>query len=123
MKEILSLIFSHPDATIRRLACSIMIEATDNNNFSQTFAQKLGALYLTQHIEKEQDPAMKEAVLSSLFSLLKGENYEGRRSFILDYQGLALVERLFLQNLPYSFHLKTLQVLYDLLYNQAQIFK
>jgi len=38
MVEILSLIFSHPDKQVKRLACSVLTAATSNNNEVQKFA-------------------------------------------------------------------------------------
>ena len=47
MTEVMSLIFSHPDPNVRRLACSVLTAATANNSEVQKFAQKQGALNLT----------------------------------------------------------------------------
>ena len=50
----------------------MITEATGNRLQIQTFAQRLGALNLTHKLEKEQDPELKDAALSSLYNLLKG---------------------------------------------------
>ena len=94
MKEIMALILSHPDVNVRRLACSVLTAATANNSEVQRFAQKQGALNLTQKFDSEQEPALKEAVFGSLSSFLKAENFESKRLFIRDYDGLAFLSRL-----------------------------
>jgi hypothetical protein len=38
MTEIMSLIFSHPDPAVRKIACSVMTAATSNNSEVQKFA-------------------------------------------------------------------------------------
>lgn len=47
MAEVLSLIVSHTDNKIRKLACSIFAAAVQNNGEVQKFAARLGALNLT----------------------------------------------------------------------------
>ena len=90
----MSLIFSHPDTSVRRLACSVLTAATANNSEVQKFAQKQGALNLTQHFDQEKEPALKEAIFGSLSSFLKADNFESKRLFIRDYDGLAFLSRL-----------------------------
>lgn len=84
----MSLIFSYPEPEVKILACKVMTEATANNKKVQEFVQRSGALNLTIHVDKESDPAVKEAVFNSLSSYLKGDNFEGKRLFIKDYDGL-----------------------------------
>lgn len=48
--EIFSLILSHPDRGVKKLACQVLTEATANKKEVQEFALKIGALNLTQQI-------------------------------------------------------------------------
>ena len=115
MKEVLSIIYSHPDANVRELACLVMIDATDNNIKLQAYALRLGALYLTRHFEKEQDMETKDAVFAAIYSLLKGENLEGKRLFIKEYDGLNFIERLIKQDQPLRLQCTIMELLFDLL--------
>ena len=96
-----------------------MVDTTSNNKIVQTFALKLGALNLTQKIKREQDSELQEAFFSSLFSFLKGENTEGKRLFIREYAGIALLKELILKDLTRTFLRQLLQLLYDLLKEDA----
>ena len=118
----MSLIFSHPDTSVRRLACSVLTAATANNSEVQKFAQKQGALNLTQHFDQEKEPALKEAIFGSLSSFLKADNFESKRLFIRDYDGLAFLSRLICQDLTLRLQKRVLQLLNDLLMNDDSIF-
>lgn len=51
-------------------------------------AAKLGALNLMTKFVEEQDAKNKEAVLGALSSFLRAENYEGKKEFIKNKNGL-----------------------------------
>ena len=53
MHELISLIFSHPSESIRKLACSIFMSITQNNAEVQEFATKSGAMNLVIQFERE----------------------------------------------------------------------
>lgn len=101
--QIMSLIFSHPDTNVRKLACYVMTDATKNNVVVQTYALKYGALNLTRIVDSERDLELKEAFFGSLSSFLKGENEEGKRLFIKEYDGSAVLHRLLFENLTRPF--------------------
>ena len=75
MVDILGMILTHPDKSIKRLCCSIFSAATSNNNVVQEFSAKLGALNLTQQCNHEEDLQTKEALFSSLSSFVKSHNF------------------------------------------------
>ena len=61
MNRIMELIFFHPEPEVKKIACRVMSEATNNNKQVQEFVQRLGALNLTIHVESERNFAVKEA--------------------------------------------------------------
>ena len=75
-----------------------MTDVTGSNLEVQKFAQRAGALNLTQLIEKEQNFAVKDAMFAALASVLKAKNLESKRIFIKEYDGLSLLERLISEN-------------------------
>ena len=65
---------------------------------------------------------MKDAVFGALYSLLKATNFESKRLFISEYDGLAFLERLVCAELNVKLHRRVLQLLNDLLTNDEFIF-
>ena len=65
---------------------------------------------------------MKEALFGSLSSFLKAENFESKRLFIRDYDGLAFLSRLVCETLTLKLQKRVLQLLNDLLMNDDSIF-
>lgn len=65
---------------------------------------------------------MKEALFGSLASFLKADNFEGKRLFIRDFDGLAFLSRLVCENYTTRLHKRILQLLNDLLMNDDSIF-
>jgi hypothetical protein len=65
---------------------------------------------------------MKEALFGSLSSFLKAENFESKRLFIRDYDGLAFISRLVCESLTIRLQRRVLQLLNDLLMNDDSIF-
>jgi len=94
MVEVLALIFSHEDAEIRRKACSVFSTCTNNNSKVQEFAAKSGALNLTKQFDVETTIQNKEAVFGALSSFIRAENFDGKRRFISEFDGLAFMIQL-----------------------------
>lgn len=94
MTEILAMIFSHPSPDVKKRACSIFTTASSNNSEVQKFGAKAGALNLVSQVEAEQDLVIKEALFSALSSFIKAENFNAKRLFIRDFDGLAFMTRL-----------------------------
>ena len=91
MHELMALIFSHPNESVRKLACSIFASVTQNNGEVQEFATKSGAMNLVVQFEREQAIANKEAVLSCLRTFVGGTNFNGKRLFVEQFKGLDLL--------------------------------
>jgi hypothetical protein len=94
MIKLIQLIASHPEPEVKIIACSIMSEATSDNKQVQEFVQKSGALNFTKLIENERIPRVKEAVFNALSSLIMGNNFESKRQFIIDFDGLNFLSNL-----------------------------
>ena len=122
MAEILSLIFSHPKSAVRKKACIVMSDVTGNNEEVQKFAQRTGALNLTQLIEKEQDFDVKMAMFAALASVLKAKNLQSKRIFIKDYNGLCFLDRLVCQNMDSKLQVRVLSLMNDLMKYDDSIF-
>jgi hypothetical protein len=60
----------------------------------------------------------KDAVFSAIYSLLKGENLEGKRLFMKEYDGLNFIERLIKQDQPLRLQSTIMEFLFDLLSDQ-----
>ncbi len=114
MTEIITMIFTHTDKSIRRSACSIFSTAAQNNNEVQKFCSKLGCLNLTQLCDSEEDLALKEALFSSLSSFIKGHNFESKQQFIRDFDGLPFLTKIFINDYALRFRKKILALLMDL---------
>lgn len=122
MQEILAMIFSHPDAGVRKLACSIFTAANSNNVDVQEFVAKSGALNFVKQVDNEKDLQVKEAIFQALSSFVKGPNFEGKRRLVRDFDGLAFLTQLVCTQHSLRFHKKQLQLLYDLVINDDMIF-
>ena len=59
-----------------------------NNRQVQEFAGKSGAINLVGQFSREQTLQVKDAVFGSLAAWMKADNFEGKRRFINDEQGL-----------------------------------
>lgn len=114
MTEIITMIFTHADKSIRRSACSIFSTAAQNNDEVQKFCSKLGCLNLTQLCDSEEDLALKEALFSSFSSFIKGHNFESKQQFIRDFDGLAFLTKIFINDYALRFRKKILALLMDL---------
>ena len=49
----------------------------------QTFANKTGAINLRIQFEREKTPEMREAILGVLGGILKSQNFEGKRQYVV----------------------------------------
>ena len=94
MTELLSIIFSHESDQVRQTACSLLTSIMSNNRQVQEFASKSGAINLVSQFERETSPASKSSVFSCLTSWLKADNFEGKRRFISEQDGLDFLARL-----------------------------
>ena len=79
MPVILEIIIAHEDDQVRQAASRVFGTITGNNPKVQDFAQKSGACNLAVQLEREKTPLMRESILSSLSSLLKADNFPGKR--------------------------------------------
>jgi len=94
MTELLSLILSHSSEDVRRTACSLLTSVLTNNRQVQEFASKSGAINLVGQFSQETNPAMKNSVFSCLTAWLRADNFEGKRRFISEQQGLEFLAQL-----------------------------
>ena len=72
LSELLFLVFIQKDISVRKAACRILSSIFSNNIEVQDFARKSGAINLTILFEKEDNPSVKEAILSCLSAYLRG---------------------------------------------------
>ena len=62
-----------------------------NNRQVQEFASKSGAINLVSKFMQEDNIQVKDAIFGSLASWIKADNFEGKRRFINDQQGLGFL--------------------------------
>ena len=94
MTELLSLIYSHESAVVHKTSCHLLTSIMTNNRQVQEFASKSGALNLVGQFEREQSLQTKDAIFGSLSAWIKADNFEGKRRFINDKNGLDFLKRL-----------------------------
>ena len=70
---------------------------------------------MTKLIETETDPTMSEAIFTSISTLIKAENFDGKRRYIKDFDGLGQLTRLLLSDCSIRYRRKQLSLLVDLL--------
>ena len=133
MHALLELTITLNGEGIRKAACSLFNLITTNNTKVQVFASRYGAVNLLGQLEREQTPAMREAILSSLSAFLKAENFPGKRQFITEIKGLeTLIEMICLKGEAEKeafgqaaqlrkIRLKLIQLLYDFVLNDDSI--
>jgi len=56
MTEVLAIIFSHDDDSVRKAACRVFSSVTTRNTDVQGFAAKSGAINIANQFEREQTP-------------------------------------------------------------------
>ena len=128
MTELLSLILSHESARVRKATCHLLTSITSNNRQVQEFASKSGAINLVAQFAKEETLAVKDAVFGSLAAWIKADNFEGKRRFIREKDGLEFLKRLFCDsavNANFNMRLKkkVVNLIYDLVVNDDGIFE
>lgn len=128
MTELLSIIFSHESDQVRQRACSLLTSIMSNNRQVQEFASKSGAINLVSQFERETSVASKSSVFSCLTAWLKADNFEGKRRFIAEQDGLNFLMRLVSEaaaDAAFDTRLKTNvhRLLSDLLVNDDGIFE
>ena len=127
MTEVLSLILSHESHHVRRIACGVLTSIMTNNRQVQEFASKSGIINLVSQFNREEDIAAKNAAFTCLTAWLKADNFEGKRRFLSDQQGLELVARLVTEaagdtNFNAKLRLNIHRLVYDLVLNDDGIF-
>ena len=128
MTELLSLIFSHESPVVRKTSCHLLTSIMTNNRQVQEFASKSGALNLVGQFEREQSLQLKDAVFGSLAAWIKADNFEGKRRFINDTNGLDFLKRLLCDpavNSTFNIRLKkrVMNLINDLVTNDDGIFE
>lgn len=88
MSEVMCLIFSHEDDRVKKTACSVFTSVVTNNLEVQNFASKSGAINLAGQLEREKTPQMRDAILGCLSMFLKAANFDGKRKYIFECNGL-----------------------------------
>jgi|Transcript_41157 hypothetical protein len=99
-----------------------------NNRQVQEFASKSGAINLVGQFARETNVAGKSSVFSCMTAWLKADNFEGKRRFISEQQGLSFLASLCqeaAQDSSFNARLKTNvhRLLADLLVNDDGIFE
>jgi len=65
-----------------------------NNRQVQEFASKSGAINLVSKFLQEETIQLKDAIFGSLAAWIKADNFEGKRRFINEQQGLEFLSSL-----------------------------
>jgi len=94
MAVLLSLIFSHESQQVRKTSCHLLTSIMTNNRQVQEFASKSGAINLVSQFMREDSLPLKDALFGSLSAWLKADNFEGKRRFLGEKQGLDFLTRL-----------------------------
>lgn len=94
----------------------------------QEFASKSGAINLVGQFDREENIAVKNAVFSCLTAWLKADNFEGKRRFLSEQQGLEFLTRLVLEaaseaNYNAKLRMNIHRLLHDLVLNDDGIFE
>lgn len=127
MTELLSLIYSHESAQVRKATCHLLTSIMSNNRQVQEFASKSGAINLVSRFNQEDTVQLKDAIFGSLASWIKADNFEGKRRFINDQQGLEFLSSLVCNasvNEAFTMRLKkkVLNLINDLVINDDGIY-
>ena len=98
-----------------------------NNRQVQEFASKSGAINLVGQFSREQTLQVKDAVFGSLAAWMKADNFEGKRRFINDEQGLQFLSSLVCDasvNQTFNIRLKKkiVNLIHDLVLNDDGIY-
>lgn len=98
-----------------------------NNRQVQEFASKSGAINLVSKFMQEETVQIKDAIFGSLASWIKADNFEGKRRFINDQQGLCFLASLicdssFNQAFTMRLKKKVISLINDLVINDDGIY-
>lgn len=131
---ILQLMCSHDNDDVRKNACKIFQGINANNIKVQAFAGKAKAINICHQLELEKKPEMREAVLGCLSSWLKAANFDAKRVYISECDGLQQLQRWLSLDGPEAtkvfgekppmirkIKIKLLQLAYDLALNDDSI--
>lgn len=133
MISLLELIMVHKNDKVRHASCRTLVSITSNNNETQNFANKAGAVNLAVQLEREKKPFMREAIIGCVSSHLKAANFAGKIEYITELDGLAQLSRWYTTPseeekalfgtgaLPRKIRLKLLQLIYDFVNNDDSI--
>lgn len=126
MNEVLSLALGFPSDEVRRAACFLVTSVCAGNKSVQEFTVKLGGLNLIEKFLKEKGIRNQEAVFGALSSIIKGEYFEGKRRFIMEFNGLDFLTKLMNEDIAKHFlrlYKKVLLLANDLVTNDDYILK
>ena len=128
LTELLSLIFSHESDEVRGAACSLVTSIMTNNRQVQEFASKSGIINLVGQFDLENNISVKNKVFSCLTAWLKADNFEGKRRFLTEFQGLEFLARLVTQaamdaNFNPRLKVNIHRLVHDLVLNDDGIFE
>ena len=88
MGLLLDYIVTHKNDKVRTAACKAFTTISQNNDKVQEYACKHRANNLVIQMESEVDAGMREQVFGALLAFLKAGNFEGKRDYVTDMQGL-----------------------------------
>lgn len=94
----------------------------------QEFASRSGAINLVEQFEREETLPLKDAVFGTLATWIKADNFEGKRRFIEEKQGLEYLSRLVCdtnvnQNFTMRLRKKIANLIADLVTNDDGIYE
>lgn len=93
MSAILELMVLHESQDVRKVSARTFNTMASNNIDVQTFAMRAGAVNLAAQVEREATPAMRELLWGTITQFIKGENFEGKKAYIMQGKGLEQVSR------------------------------
>jgi len=126
MNEVLGLALGHPSEKVRNASCFLVSSVCANNKKVQEFASRSGAINLVNQFHKETNIRNKEAVFGALSSFIRSENFDGKRRFIQDFNGLDFLASLLnddMAKVSLKLYKKVLLLTNDLVTNDDYIVK
>jgi len=79
------------NAEILRTACTIMASALQHDKEVQKIAKKCQTFNIMQRFANEDKVKNRESLMGLLSAFLRGENFEAKREFLSDYNGLQFL--------------------------------
>ena len=121
LQHVISAMLGSRFTGVRKLAAQVFTNIAQNNPTVQNFAHGQGVLNgLLTAIVSEQDVGTKEAFVSSLSALVRGEFDKARRDFV-QTQGLEVLRDVVLQPVSLRIVKKSLLLLINLFYYDKQV--